>query len=72
MVGVRARSSVVEQPAHNRLVAGSIPAGPTTSGVRAKYWRILGRIRSKGTGQFLLLFVGFHSIVSSCPASCQC
>ena len=27
---VRARSSVVEQPAHNRLVAGSIPAGPTS------------------------------------------
>ena len=53
---------MVEQPAHNRLVAGSIPAGPTTSGLRAKYWRILGRIRSKGTGQFLLLFclVPFH------------
>ncbi len=25
----RARSSVVERSAHNRLVAGSIPAGPT-------------------------------------------
>ena len=29
--GAGARSSVVERPAHNRLVVGSNPAGPTNS-----------------------------------------
>ena len=41
----RARSSVVEQPAHNRLVAGSIPAGPTfhspAGQIEFSFWSLL-------------------------------
>src|SRR5258706_7991212 len=40
---MRAHSSVAERTAHNRLVAGSNPAGPTICGEhhnrRAGYWR---------------------------------
>ena len=54
--GARARSSVAERPAHNRLVVGSNPAGPTMTyrihnspvqgdlcGVRSPHWAIVRR-----------------------------
>ena len=41
-LGGRACSLVVEQPAHNRLVVGSIPAGPTSLPhlFRVKFFRV--------------------------------
>ena len=55
----RARSSVAEQPAFNRQVAGSIPAGPTTpqapyyekgsgDGCRNSYQAIMPQLRPRG------------------------